>query len=110
MIVEKKASFTYVRVEKFKKNDFFSDFSKKMSTFVDEHLILDLLEVTSFADEELFLLKGQALKSKENGTSFVVISDVLDAGVLEEKLNVVPTLTEAKDFVEMEAIERELGF
>ncbi len=110
MKVEKKEKYTYIKIEKSTKNDFFLDFTKKISTFVDEHLILDLSNITDFAEKEVLLLKEFALKSRENGTSFVVISDVLDAGILEGELNVVPTLTEAEDFVEMEAIERELGF
>ncbi len=110
MEIEKKENHTYIKIEKNKKNDFFSDFTKKITTFVDEHLILDLSNITDFTEKEVLLLKEFALKSRENSKSFIVISDVLDAGILEGELNVVPTFTEAEDFVEMEAIERELGF
>ncbi len=110
MEVEKRSNYTYINVKKSTKNDFLLHLKEKFITFVDEHLILDLSNITHFTEKEVFLLKEFALKSRENGTSFVVISDVLDAGILEGKLNVVPTLNEAEDFVEMEAIERELGF
>jgi hypothetical protein len=47
---------------------------------------------------------------KENGTSFVIIIKSLDIDALPEAINVVPTLQEAKDILEMENIERALGF
>ncbi len=110
MKVKTKSNYTYITVKKDTKSDFFLEFKEKMTTFDNKHLILDLLEVSDFTDEEVDFLKSYALKSRENGTSFVVMSEILDAGALEGEINVVPTLTEAEDFIEMEAIERELGF
>jgi|TARA_B100000959_G_scaffold186792_1_gene195361 hypothetical protein len=41
-----------------------------------------------------------------NKGSFVVVSNIS----FDEKLNIVPTLQEAQDFIEMEEIERQLEF
>lgn len=49
-------------------------------------------------------------EKKANGTSFVIISKDISIDETPESLNVVPTLTEAEDIIEMENIERELGF
>ena len=51
-----------------------------------------------------------ASTKKENSTSFVIIVRSLDIDALPEEINVVPTLQEAEDILEMENIERELGF
>ncbi len=110
MEIEKKSNYTYINLKKNTKNSFFLDFKEKYTIFGDEHLIINLLAINEFSDENILFLKEYARISRENGTSFVVISNVLDAGALEEELNVVPTFTEAEDFVEMESIERELGF
>lgn len=47
---------------------------------------------------------------KANGTSFVIVSKEISVDTIPESLNVVPTITEAEDIIEMENIERELGF
>ena len=47
---------------------------------------------------------GQSIYAKKG--SFVVVSKVS----FEENLNIVPTMQEAFDFVEMEEIERQLDF
>ena len=51
-----------------------------------------------------------AEQKKENGTSFVVLNSSVNADDFDENLNIVPTLQEAQDILEMENIERELGF
>ena len=49
-------------------------------------------------------------QKKENGTSFVVVNSEIDVDDFPDNFNIVPTLREAEDVLEMEAIERELGF
>ena len=51
-----------------------------------------------------------ATQKKENGTSFVIVNSAIDIDDFPESFNVTPTLQEAEDVIEMEAIERELGF
>jgi hypothetical protein len=51
-----------------------------------------------------------AEQKKENGTSFVVIYKTINIDDLPDNFNIVPTLIEAEDILEMEAMERELGF
>ena len=47
---------------------------------------------------------------KENGTSFVLICKGIDIDEIPDEINVVPTFEEAVDILEMDAIERDLGF
>ena len=49
-------------------------------------------------------------RKKANGTSFVIVSKEISIDTIPDSLNVVPTITEAEDILEMENIERELGF
>jgi hypothetical protein len=51
-----------------------------------------------------------AKSKKENGTSFVIISRSFNVDDFPDTFNIVPTIEEAEDIIEMEAIERELGF
>jgi anti-anti-sigma regulatory factor len=55
-------------------------------------------------------------KFYENGASFVIcelrkpVEKFLDENELLEMMNVTPTLSEAQDIIQMEEIEREMGF
>jgi len=42
--------------------------------------------------------------------SFVIVFNGINIDNIPEDIVVVPTLTEAKDIIEMENIERDLGF
>jgi hypothetical protein len=45
---------------------------------------------------------------RENGTSFVLIVKGIKIDTIPDEINAVPTLSEAIDVLEMDAIEREL--
>ena len=47
---------------------------------------------------------------KQNGASFVLICSEINIDAIPDEINVVPTFTEAIDILEMDAIERDLGF
>lgn len=83
---------------------------EKPSKFKGEHLILDFSEKINTKLEELLLFLSYSTKHKENGTSFVIISEGINIDKIPEELSIVPTFTEAIDILEMDAIERELGF
>lgn len=110
MEIEKKEKYTYINLKKNIKNSFFTSFKEKISTFENQHLILNLLNLEVFEDDIISFLTEKSAISRKNGTSFVVMSEVLDAGEYEGIINIVPTLNEAIDLLEMEEIERDLGF
>jgi hypothetical protein len=80
------------------------------SQLKDKNLIIDLLEYQSMSLKDLLLFQNISDTHKEANTSFVIVNDSLNANELPEEMMVVPTLQEAEDIIEMEEIERELGF
>jgi len=62
------------------------------------------------SDENPFSEFYNAFSKKENGTSFVMVYNTINIDDFPENFNIVPTLIEAEDIIEMEAMERELGF
>ena len=46
---------------------------------------------------------------RQNGHSFVIVTNNIDIDSTPEELILVPTLTEAKDIIEMEEMERDLN-
>lgn len=76
----------------------------------NKHVILNFTKSTLLSNEDFLLFLDVATQKKESGTSFVVVNKDISADDFPEHLNVVPTLKEAEDILEMEDIERELGF
>jgi len=95
-------------------NESFSDFLTEFENVYQEvnksNIIVLLSETFNNPIEQISLFLDYANQSKENKQSFVVVSEGVDIDDFEESFNVVPTLIEAEDVVEMEMIERDLGF
>lgn len=76
-------------------------------------LMSEVEEIDIGIAEKLVFLQQ---KFYENGASFVIcelrkpVEKFLDENELLEMMNVTPTLSEAQDIIQMEEIEREMGF
>lgn len=80
-------------------------------SYENHNIIIDLLdhkEGLEVSDLKLFLPLSK--KHKKSKKSFVVVVSDFDYNALPEKFTVVPSLLEAHDIIEMEEIERDLGF
>lgn len=91
-------------------NQFFEEFQSEYPAFKEEHLILDISENINTKVDEILLFLKIAVSHKKNGTSFVLICEGIDIDEIPDELSVVPTLTEAEDVLEIDEIERDLGF
>ena len=94
------------------KSDNIEDLIQKIQadkTLQSENLILEVSHCKLESNDiEYFVSASQS--HKENKKSFVVVTDAFSYDEIPEELSVVPTLQEAFDTVEMEEIERDLGF
>jgi hypothetical protein len=75
----------------------------------NDNLIVNLLSMKGITAADLsgFLLLSR--KHRAGKQSFIIVTDKVSYDELPEELVVVPTLQEAKDLIEMEEIERDLG-
>ncbi len=87
----------------------FSALQKTIECYPEQNVIL-LISSKPLLDKEAEFLVNLTIERKTNGTSFVVVSTDITADEAPEGLNLVPTLLEAEDIIQMENIERELGF
>jgi len=110
MTIEKKENYTYITDDKKSFQDFFKEFLKQHSSLIKEHLLVVLSDDATVSKDAILAFIEIAHQHKENGTTFVVIHKGMDADLFPENFNIVPTLEEAEDVLEMENIERELGF
>lgn len=91
-------------------SDFLNAFNAEKLDAVNYHKVIQLSENLNTTLQDLSLFLNIAINHKSNGISFVVICNNVDIDEVPDEINVVPTLIEAEDVLEMEAIERDLGF
>lgn len=78
--------------------------------FSEDNIVVDLLKYNQLTLPELLNFLIVSNKHRATKKSFVIINDAIDPDIIPEELIVVPTLLEAEDVVELEEIERDLGF
>jgi len=79
-------------------------------TFEKHNLIIDLLFYKDLSTDSIKLFLPLSKQHKKGKKSFVIVTSDFDYNAVPAKLTVVPSLLEAHDIIEMEEIERELGF
>lgn len=87
--------------------DLFSEMDRLLDYYIDEHCIADVSEIKineSLAREINKLMD----KHRSSRRSLIFITKIEDLSYFEEHVPVVPTEQEARDFLEMEEIERKL--
>jgi len=110
MISTKTKNYTHIKPDTKSVAEFFIDFKNRYREFKNINLIIDFSEEFNIKIEELTLFLKLSKQHLENGTSFVLICKGINIDKIPDELNIVPTLTEAIDILEMDAIERDLGF
>ncbi|MEJ6675916.1 MAG: hypothetical protein QNK88_10515 [Polaribacter sp.] len=110
MIVDKKDKYTLISSNEHSLKAFQSSFFEMIEAFKKVHVVLQISEEINIKNKEFSLFLNIAEQKKEEGTSFVIINSVVNIDMFAESINIVPTLQEAEDILEMEAIERSLGF
>ena len=98
--------YTYISVEK----SSFSKLTLELPKISSNHLLLELSKNIIIIEDKIALFLKVALDLKAKGKSFVIIQKRINIDDFPEILNITPTLQEAKDILEMEAIERDLDF
>ena len=93
----------------------FSDFvpfltKQVLSNFKGKNVVIDLLKYTHITLEELLELLVLSTNHRATKQSFVIVNNVINPDDIPDEMIVVPTLQEAADIIEMEEIERDLGF
>lgn len=76
--------------------------------FKDKNVVIDL-ENISLRPSQIISFEDLAEVQRLQKKSFVIVAEI-DFDEIDENIIVVPTLQEAFDVIEMEEIERDLGF
>lgn len=89
---------------------FLDKITAEYTTYKECNIILDLSQDKDVTLEVLLtfiILSNRHRKAKK---SFVLVAADVDFNDVPDEMVVVPTLLEAQDIIEMEEIERDLGF
>jgi hypothetical protein len=91
-------------------NGFVEKVTQQFKTFEKQNIIIDLTSDSNLSENDLKLFLPLSKQQKKAKKSFVIVVEELDFNSISDKLTVVPSLLEAHDIIEMEEIERDLGF
>jgi hypothetical protein len=110
MIIDKNGNITIITQETFTIIELVKKLEALYPKFKNDNLVVVLtaLGKINTADVVEFLNISNIHKSEKH--SFVIVSENIDIDKIPEDLIVVPTQQEAFDIIEMEEMERDLGF
>lgn len=109
MKVEKKHQCTVLKDTQEIVSVFLEKVTHEYQTFHNDNLILDISKKEVSLDEIKAFVPLQKTH-KKNKKSLVIVASNIDFNKTPAQLTVVPTMQEAFDIIEMEEIERDLGF
>lgn len=110
MKVNKNENYTYILDTEIHVESFLLKIENQYDTFKNENLILDLSFNKNCSITIVNFFKELAKSHQKNKKSFVLIIENIDFNKVPKNINVVPTIVEAIDIIELEEIERDLGF
>ena len=110
MKIEDKTSYILITCDENSFSDFIKTFEKEHLNIKEKHLIVKISDNFNPSIENILLFLEYAEQHQKNGTSFVIVLKDVNIDDFPETINIVPTIIEAEDVIEMEDIQRDLGF
>ncbi len=110
MNIKNKESYILISSDENSFSKFYNLLLEKLPNYKKQHIVLNISDTISTNKEDFLLFLDIATQKKVEKTSFVIISESVNMDDYPEDFNIVPTLIEAEDIIEMENMERELGF
>lgn len=110
MLFDKDGNTTIITQEKVSVVELVKKLNLLYDRFKNDNMIINLTTLNKIPLQEVidFLQISNTHRAAKH--SFVIVTDQIDLDEVPEELVIVPTLSEAYDIIEMEEIERDLGF
>lgn len=110
MKVDQKAHTVIIKDTQGDFTSFLMKVTHQYKTFEKQNITIDLSYHSDLTAKDMDLLLPLAKQHKKAKKSFVIVANDIDFNAVSDQLTVVPSLLEAHDIIEMEEIERDLGF
>lgn len=110
MIFSKEGNITIITQERATIPEMVSEINNSYKKIENDNIIVNLATIDEVSVEDIveFLLISNTHRAAKH--SFVIVDNTINIDEVPEELVVVPTLQEAFDIIEMEEMERDLGF
>jgi len=110
MIIDRDGNVTIITQEKASVKTLVNNIEQGYNEFKNYHLIVSLSSIEKIELEDIIEFLRLSNQHRGDKKSFVVVTDKVDYDEMPDEIVVVPTMQEAYDIIEMEDIERDLGF
>jgi len=110
MIFSKKGNITVITQERATIIELVANVKKKYKDIEGDNIIVNLFSVKEINKAGINDFLAISKKHKASKKSFVIVTDKIFIDDIPEDLSTTPTIQEAYDIIEMEEIERDLGF
>ncbi|MGX1930659.1 ribonuclease Z [Flagellimonas sp. 2504JD4-2] len=109
MIFNKEGTTTIVFQEKTSLSTFMENLRKAYPKLKHDNIVVNLFSFSKLTAGDILEFLEISNTHKKSNKSFVLVTDKVSYDEIPEVISVVPTIQEAKDIIEMEEIERDLG-
>ncbi len=110
MKVEQKGHTVVIKDTQGDLDSFRLKLTNEFKTFQKSNIIVDIRMYKSLSVKEIESFLPLSKSHKKAKKSFIVVTSEPDFNAVSDKLAVVRSIQEAHDIIEMEEIERDLGF
>lgn len=110
MKVHQKGNITIIKDSNSDLETFVYNLTNQFKTLESQNLIIDISSYRGLNAKSVNIFLSLAKQYKKAKKSFVLVLEDLDFNKVSASINVVPSVQEAYDIIEMEEIERDLGF
>lgn len=110
MKVEQRGHTTIIRNTDGNSADFQVKIVHEYNSFKLQNLILDLSHDKSLTMKDIKSFIDLTKEHKKGKKSLILVVDNVDFNAVPTSVTVVPSILEAHDIIEMEEIERDMGF
>ena len=110
MKVDQKGHTTIIRDTQGAIQNFLEKLTHEHGSFKNQNLIVDVTHDKNVQLSDIKLFSDLSKLHSKGKKSFVLVASDIDFNAVPAQLTVVPSVQEAHDIIEMEEIERDLGF
>lgn len=110
MIIDRDGNVTIITQEKSTVKTLAHNIEQAYDKHKNYHLIVVLSSISKITLEEIIEFLRLSNNHRADKKSFVLVTEMVDQDQMPDEIAIVPSLQEAYDIIEMEDIERDLGF
>jgi hypothetical protein len=110
MIFDKDGNTSIITQEKVSIIELVKKLNVLHERFKNDNIVICLTSLKPISVSDIAEFLQISNTHRKSGQSFIIVSNMVNLNEMPDEIIVVPTLQEAQDIIEMEEMERDLGF